>query len=242
MSIYNKYQEQQKIAIQAAVVEQHSAIADPQPQDVEEPILEEPEQAEQDIDLMEYANSFDGIINIRETPTSKGTVIGKFKNGTEGAVLLEDGTEWVHINYRGVVGYVYKKYVTNTPTKEVLLDIDGDWLKGVWRKSNENYAYLIFNNGTYAIQSASETLAYGTYMLEGNDIVFFTTHNIGVSVPSVQRFTVDVTYERVGNMYKYQFIEESETYQYRGRLAWTKSQYAALRKEILLNIQKNNLN
>ena len=173
-----------------------------------------------------YSNAYDGYINIRETPTSKGTVIGVLKNGPEGALCLSQTGEWTKIDYNGVTGYVYTKYLTDSPTEEVTITIDINWLKGIWRNDTEQYAYMIFNNGTFAIQSTSGTLSYGTYMLKGSDIEFSTF------MSTIQRYGIDLSSNKIGLLQKQDFLNESESHNHIGDLMWTESQYRALRNEI----------
>ena len=173
-----------------------------------------------------YSNAYDGYINIRETPTSKGTVIGVLKNGPEGALCLSQTGEWTKIDYNGVAGYVYTKYLTDSPTEEVTITIDINWLKGIWRNDAEQYAYMIFNNGTFAVQTRSGTLAYGTYMLKGSDIEFCTI------LSTIQRLRIDLSSNKIGLLQKQDFLNESESQNHIGDLMWTESQYRTLRNEI----------
>ena len=180
-----------------------------------------------------YSNAYDGYINIRNSSTSKGTIIGKFKNGPDGAICLSQTGEWTKINYKGVTGYVYTKYLSDTPTEEVTLNIDGNWLKGIWCNAEEQYAYLIFNNGTFALQSASGTLAYGTYMLKGNDIEFNIKQFLSsMEISKIKRFRIDSSSDEIGPLRKQRFLNNTEMYGNSEGLTWTESQYLALRNEI----------
>lgn len=64
-----------------------------------------------------YSNAYDGFINIRQTPQSKAPIVGVLRNGPEGSVLLGTEGEWKKIDCNGIVGYVYEKYVQDTPTE-----------------------------------------------------------------------------------------------------------------------------
>jgi hypothetical protein len=103
-----------------------------------------------DADLV-YADSYDGYLNIRATPSSKGTIVGKFRNGPQGAIKLGVSGNWMEIDYNGVVGFVLKKSVVTYPTKAVTVDVDEKWLAGPWYPSHRNFAYVIFSNGTYTV-------------------------------------------------------------------------------------------
>ena len=67
--------------------------------------------------LKVYSNAYDGFVNIRQAPQSKAPVVGVLRNGPEGAVLLGAEGEWKYIDCNGIKGYVYEKYVQNTPTE-----------------------------------------------------------------------------------------------------------------------------
>lgn len=64
-----------------------------------------------------YSNAYDGFVNIRQAPQSKAPILGVLRNGPEGAFLLSTEGEWKKIDCNGIVGYVYEKYVQDTPTE-----------------------------------------------------------------------------------------------------------------------------
>lgn len=65
-----------------------------------------------------YAVAYDGFVNIRRAPNKKARILGVLKNGPEGALWLGVENGWVKIDYNGIVGYVYSKYVQDTPPKK----------------------------------------------------------------------------------------------------------------------------
>ena len=81
-----------------------------------------------------YSNAYDGFVNIRQTPQSKAPIVGVLHNGPEGAVLLGTEGEWKKIDCNGIVGYVYEKYVQDTPT-----EVYEYW--GMLRKDASNYRF-----------------------------------------------------------------------------------------------------
>ena len=81
-----------------------------------------------------YSNAYDGFVNIRQEPQSKAPILGVLKNGPDGAVLLGTEGEWKKIDYNGIVGYVYEKYVQDTPT-----EVYEYW--GLLRKDARNYQF-----------------------------------------------------------------------------------------------------
>ena len=186
-------------------------------------------------DVIVYCNSADGFLNIRETPSSKGRILGKFRNGPHGAVYLGESGNWTEIDCNGLVGYVYTANLSYTPTKEVTVDIDEKWLMGPWYPSNKEYAYLIFNNGTYTVQYYYGTIAYGRYHLEGDEIVFETTmlrSGLGFPVSTYERFRINLSPKRIGHLTKRALVKEDDLWKYSGELVWTWAQYNELKKEI----------
>ena len=186
-----------------------------------------------------YCNSYDGYLNIRSTPSSKGEKLGKFKNGPEGAIKLSESGSWVEIDYNGVVGYVSKKHVVTYPTKAVTVDVDEKWLTGPWYPSHRNFAYIIFNNGTYTVQYEYGTLAYGTYHLEGDEIIFSATmlSNQGYDVGSYERHKITVSPKRIGPLTKRSFIKEDDRWKHYGELVWTWAEYSELKKRTKENVR-----
>ena len=66
---------------------------------------------------MVYSNAYDGFLNIRQAPNGGARILGVLKNGPDGATLLGSEGEWKKIDYHGLVGYVFEKYVQYTPTE-----------------------------------------------------------------------------------------------------------------------------
>ncbi len=121
-----------------------------------------------------YANAFDGFVNIREKPEAKASIVGTFKNGPEGAVLLDSDGEWTKIDCNGIVGYVLSKFIQDTPTEAIDEGITMDWLEGWW-KYNEFESILIFDNGGFmeyncGFNEGSYT-SKGSFKLQGSSLV-----------------------------------------------------------------------
>ena len=115
-----------------------------------------------------YSCAYDGFTNIREEASFSAKVIGQFRNGPEGAVLLEDLGEWMKVDVSGQIGYVVSKYVRDTPSVAYTGDITVDWLEGIW---HGGYALMIYNNGTWEM-GYDYTFVYGTYILQNkNELV-----------------------------------------------------------------------
>jgi hypothetical protein len=68
----------------------------------------------QNIFTVVYAISDDGFLNIREQPSSKAKVLGKLHGVFDGlgeGVLIEKGDSWSKVSTKGIVGWVYTKYL-----------------------------------------------------------------------------------------------------------------------------------
>lgn len=183
-----------------------------------------------------YANAYDGFTNIRATPSSKGTILGKLRNGPEGALFLREEGNWIAIDYNGTTGYVYKTYVQNFPTKAVTVDVDGKWLEGVYLTPGGGYsAYIIFDNGYYAYEHQYGTIAYGRYKLEGNEIVLTAknrTNDLDLEITPVERLKINVGRKTIGGMSKSRFISEEEWEEYGGEIIFTKDSFKQFKKHI----------
>lgn len=131
-----------------------------------------------------YCCAYDGFVNIREVPSMKGRIVGKFRNGPHGAVLLSNEGEWTKIDIDGIVGFVASKYVCKEPTVAVDDGIDLTWLEGLWEdldakiEGSDFILYmglLIFDNGEYAEYNMNfnegSFVAFGSYKLEGHSLV-----------------------------------------------------------------------
>lgn len=182
-----------------------------------------------------YCNSYDGFLNIRAEASSKSEILGKFRNGPEGAVYLSTSGNWVKVDCNGIVGYVHKPSVSYSPTKEVTIDVDAKWLMGPWYPSSKEYAYLIFNNGTYAVQYYYGTIAYGTYKLEGDEIVFsanMVRGGLGFDIASYERYRISMSPKRIGHLTKRMLIKADDAWKYSGELVWTWSEFTDIMKEV----------
>lgn len=178
-----------------------------------------------------YSKSYDGFINIRESTTTKSRQIGQFRNGPEPAYVLSREGKWFKIFYRGLKGYVHEAFISYTPTKDVTINIDGDWLEGIY--GNDGYsAYLIFNNGTYAYESQYGTICIGRYMLEGNEIVLTPIVHLQSDLPAdKERFEIDVTRRTIGGMERGSFYSSADFYEeYRDYCMITKEDFQYRKK------------
>ena len=121
---------------------------------------------------MVYSNCYDGYLNVRQAPTTKSQIVGKLKNGYEGAELLGVEGSWSKVRVNGVVGYVASKYLQSTPTEPVY--IDASVVLGEWY-GDASGLLKINSNGTFKHTFGwSPTMAYtleGTWHLAGKKIV-----------------------------------------------------------------------
>lgn len=114
-----------------------------------------------------YSCAYDGYINIRQQPSAQSAKLGQFRNGPEGAILLEDLGTWIKIKCGNITGYVVKRHTQETPTIAYNGNVTADWLQGVWPL--DWYIYCIYNNG-YWESGYNFTFLRGSYILQNNEI------------------------------------------------------------------------
>lgn len=185
-----------------------------------------------------YSNAYDGFVNVRQAPTLKSTVLGKLKNGEEYLVQLGVQGNWVVVDWYGMTGYVNKSVVGSTPWKPVYLNVDSNWLEGIY---GDGYGcYLVFSNGKYAQVHQYGEMEYGVWKFEGNDIVFITKRvtdhgkSFDYRVGKVERYPVDVKNKMIGNARKCAYVSASdyeEGYSTDAN-AYTKESFKEVRKRV----------
>lgn len=186
-----------------------------------------------------YSNAYDGYTNVRKEPSAKAEVLGKLRNGSDYAVLLGQSGDWIEVEHDGEVGYVLEKYVSDTPSEPVTVDVDGDWLEGVWFTNGGWTCYLIFNTGKYVKQGEwYEDITYGKWHLEGNEIVLTATYCNKQSrwwddSFKSERLVIDEENGTVGGVLKsdvYESLEEDE--EAGGSMVFSKEEFKAEKKRI----------
>lgn len=161
-----------------------------------------------------YACAYDGYVNIRQTASSRAPIVGKFRNGPNGAEYLGEEGAWTYINCDGVVGYVYSKYVQRTPTVSYTGSASADWLEGIWYDCESTARYYFYNNGYYYYQPSCEGFDfedYGRYVMQDNEVVLYLLYEIyyfsssyseiryGDGTPKC-RLSIDVRSDKLGGM------------------------------------------
>ena len=139
-----------------------------------------------------YADSFDGFVNMRSLPSSKGNIVGKFRNGQVPGYAIKQEGNWIKIYYKGLTGYVYKKYTTSKPTIEVTVDVEGSWIEGLW--GNNGYTvYMFFDNGTYEYRTDKWDTLIGTYshIVKSGDVLKNVKENLKLNI------SVEELYENI---------------------------------------------
>lgn len=110
----------------------------------------------------------DGYLNVRETPSTKGKIIGKLYNGDE--INIEETSEdgkWLKISKGDIKGYVSSDYISKNGKKEKITM--EDFIKGVncfisinW---NSNIDYKVSQNFSYE----EKDYFYGEIRTENNN-------------------------------------------------------------------------
>ena len=145
-----------------------------------------------------YANAYDGYVNIRNSASDKGIILGRFENGPDGAIKLGEENGWIQIDCDGVVGYVYAKYVSSRPTSPVYTTVDGKWLKGQW--TDGSTTYNLAANGTFVVTHPNGDKDNGVWRLEEYDIVLQTNYGSGGS--ETKKLYIDEDNKRIGDLIK----------------------------------------
>ena len=120
-----------------------------------------------------YSNAFDGFVNMRKEPSYSAEKVGKLKNGSEGAVLLEDKGDWKKVDVSGTIGWVPSKYLQSTPTIEYTGEVDAEWLEGIWG-ADGGYVLMLFNNGVWEY-GYDDAIAHGKYIMQNNEVKLIPT-------------------------------------------------------------------
>lgn len=122
-----------------------------------------------------YSNAYDGYTNVRQSPTSKSKALGKLRNGNEYVVLVGEEGNWYEVEYYDQIGYVHKDHVGETPSKPVTVDVDANWLAGIWSRFDVDWCYIVEKNGTFSLYHGEDEAGSGTWRLEGQKIILTIT-------------------------------------------------------------------
>ena len=128
-----------------------------------------------------YSNAYDGFVNVRSQPSAKSAILGRLKNGQDYLVQLGVQGKWIIVQWHNTIGYVNSSVVGYTPWKPVYLGVDGDSLQGAYGLEEGDYLsyYFVFSNGKFAHLECGKYSGdqyYGTWKLEGTDIIFTTKY------------------------------------------------------------------
>lgn len=166
-----------------------------------------------------YANGYDGYVNIRQAPTTKSAVIGRLRNGNDYAVQVGVQGNWITVEYNNTIGYAHNSMVGYSPWPAVNLDVEAEWFQGAYETGygESPSQFFIYKNGKFAYVFDTEAWYYGTWRLEGEDIILTTKHitfagQASSHIGQEQRFAVDVRNAAIGGMSRE--IYRSGSYEY----------------------------
>jgi hypothetical protein len=198
-----------------------------------------------------FSCGYDGFVNVRGWPSYKSRVIAQFRNGPEGAALLEHRGEWTKIDMGGIVGWVPTKYVWHTPTVAYTGYVDVDWVAGAWCNNN-GYGYVLYSNG-YWEYGYNFPVLRGYYIMQNNEVKLVSvtalnidsgnwewTGAIGSSNDDGCVLEINVGAGKLGELEKSPFLTEGEAEEYEGGewTAMSKSQFKSGGKECAAQVQK----
>ena len=185
-----------------------------------------------------YSNSYDGYTNVRKSPSSKGEVIGKLRNGNEYVVVIGEVDNWYEVEYYDQIGYVHKNYVSEIPSMPVTVNVDAKWVEGIWFCYEGMQCYLIFSNGTYTLVGEGyENIVAGKWHLEADYIVFspkyFNKESRwwNDSYYKIVRQKINPTAHTIGDSMKSPYGNPNDPeYQCQGSMEWSKTDFNAEKK------------
>lgn len=181
-----------------------------------------------------YACAYDAFVNIRETPNPQAPVLGVFRNGPEGAVLLGTEGEWTKIDCDGIIGYVISKFVQGTPTVAYTGKATIDDIAGIYRKPDDYDTYFFYFDGSYRIGCGNGyTFETGNYYFQNNELKLVPVSglyhvdtkrgkqfsdncvtrddpNFEFEIHQIKILAIDIEHKKIGEFAKQPFITEKE--------------------------------
>lgn len=141
---------------------------------------------------MVYSNCYDGYLNVRQAPTTKSQIVGKLKNGYEGAELLGVEGTWSKVRVNGVVGYVASKYLQSTPTEPVYVDASA--FIGQWARVHMNggTSFTIKSNGKFTRESTSGASYSGSWYLAGDKLILKYSDGTKSTCSIIDEYNLDI--------------------------------------------------
>lgn len=190
-----------------------------EPQVQQETVPVEEEAGQVDNHPRVYACAYDAFVNIREEPKSKSSILGVFKNGPEGAVLLGVEGEWTKIDCDGIVGYVLSKYVKDTPTVAYTGTATIDDIGGVYWGA---YGMILWYDGTWE-RGYDWACEYGHYILQNNEVKLipdshcvdadpteWEDYNAAKAEANSEILPIDLAHHKIGEYQKQPFITKKD--------------------------------
>ena len=194
-------------------------IDEPEPMVVEEPeqqVVEEPV----DNTPRVYACAYDAYVNIREKPDYKAPILGVFRNGPDGAILLGTEGDWTKIDCNGIVGYVFSQYVQNTPTVAYIGTATIDDIAGLYYAPG-GYGMYLWDDGTWE-SGYNDPTEGGKYILQNNEVKLLPAgkmdintfewedYNDAVTEANSSILPIDLTHHKLGEWERQPFITKQE--------------------------------
>ena len=143
-----------------------------------------------------FSNCYDGYLNVRMAPSTQAKIVGKLKNGPEGAELLGVEGTWSKVRVNGVVGYVASKYLQSTPTEAVYVDASA--FIGQWARvhGDGGTLFTIKSNGKFTKEissfSSSGATYSGTWYLAGYKLILKYSNGAKSTCSIVDEYNLDI--------------------------------------------------
>ena len=142
----------------------------------------------QSIFTVVYAISDDGFLNIREQPSSKAKVLGELHvvfDGLGEGVLIEKGDSWSKVSCKGIVGWVYTKYLgfqtwyKGTGSSILIANLPHTPIYENAEVDEENYKFTSVKRGTIIADSFQESGEY-YYLLTAGTCLYVRKEDVKI--------------------------------------------------------------
>lgn len=115
---------------------------------------------------------------MRQTASYQAAKLGKFENGSTGAVLVQNLGEWMQIDDNGTIGYVPSRFVQDEPTVAYTGTATASDVAGVWNVFGAYNIINVYENGYWMAFGNYFPVAYGYYIMQNNEIKLIAIEEI----------------------------------------------------------------
>lgn len=162
-----------------------------------------------------YSCAYEGYVNMRPGPSYEAPKLTiKFKNGSTGAVLIQNLGEWMKIDYNGKEAYIPSRFVQDEPTVAYTGNATASEIAGVWNVRGPYNIINIYDNGYWMAFGNYFPLAYGYYIMQNNEVKLIATEKSDGGEPkyeSVKEVYDIIDINSLNKETRIEFLTENET-------------------------------